>query len=229
MVPAPARRPTRAPVAAGRPPAAAHGPDQPPRPHRAPETPGAPRTAGPGRRARSARLGATAVLVCIALAATGATAGSAVDRAADSTTDTDRSALYRGPLLRTLDVRRPFEAPPQRWAAGHRGVDLAAQEGEVVVAPATGVVTFAGTVVDRGVLTITHPDGRRSSLEPVRPLAVAGTPVAAGDVVAVVAGPAHCAPLACLHWGVREDETYVDPLALLPGAGPVVLLPAPSR
>ncbi|GAA4625532.1 hypothetical protein GCM10023113_18930 [Cellulomonas oligotrophica] len=192
-----------------------HGPGQPPRAH------------------RRARRGAAAVLVCAALAVTGAAAGSAAGRSADggpaTTSAQDGFVLYRGPLLRALEVQRPFEAPPQRWAAGHRGADLAAQDGDAVVAPATGVVTFAGTVVDRGVLTITHPDGRRSSVEPVRPVAAVGTAVAAGDVVAVVAGPAHCAPLPCLHWGVREGETYVDPLALLPGAGPVVLLPAHDR
>ncbi|TQL04549.1 peptidoglycan DD-metalloendopeptidase family protein [Cellulomonas sp. SLBN-39] len=220
MTPAPHDRPTR------------------PRPTRPVGT--APRPApsrqgsAPAQRAhRRARRGASAVLVCAALAVTGAAAGSAAGPQAGSTAATtsaeDGAVLYRAPVLRTLDVQRPFEAPPQPWAAGHRGVDLAARDGEAVVAPAAGVVTFAGTVVDRGVLTITHPDGRRSSVEPVRPVAAVGTAVAAGDVVAVVTGPAHCPPLTCLHWGVREGKTYVDPLTLLPGAGPVVLLPARDR
>lgn len=118
-----------------------------------------------------------------------------------------------------------FRAPPQRWAPGHRGVDLAAQVGVSVRAPAAGVVSFSGWVVDRGVITLTHPDGLRTSLEPVEATVAVGTAVAAGDVVGVVQdASSHCRPV-CLHWGVRRGDTYLDPLDLLPGGGPVVLLP----
>jgi hypothetical protein len=34
----------------------------------------------------------------------------------------------------------------------------------------------------------------------------------------------HCVPLACLHWGRRRGEAYLDPLLLL-RAGPARLLP----
>ncbi|MBO1751550.1 M23 family metallopeptidase [Actinotalea sp. BY-33] len=132
------------------------------------------------------------------------------------------SSTYRAPVDGT--VVRLFDPPPVRWAAGHRGVDLAAGPGDAVMSPSDGVVTFAGRVVDRGVLTVTHPDGRRSSFEPVVAVVVVGQVVAAGEVVATVApDPVHCAST-CLHWGVREGDEYVDPLSLLPGAEPVVLL-----
>ncbi|WP_307844812.1 M23 family metallopeptidase [Actinotalea solisilvae] len=124
-------------------------------------------------------------------------------------------------------VRSRFDPPAQRWAAGHRGVDLDAPAGTTVVAPAAGTVVVAGPVVDRHVLTLLHDDGRRSSLEPVVAAVAVGARVEAGAVVGSVEPPpaaTHCAPR-CLHWGVREGERYVDPLALLPGAGPVVLLP----
>ena len=115
--------------------------------------------------------------------------------------------------------------PAQPWAAGHRGIDLDAEAGSPVLAPAAGTVTVAGTVVDRGVVTILHADGRRSSLEPVSPAVVVGQQVAAGDVVGTVSGErSHCAGT-CLHWGVREGLDYLDPLTLLPSGGPVVLLP----
>lgn len=126
----------------------------------------------------------------------------------------------------TLTVLRPFERPPQRWAAGHRGVDLAAGPGEPVRAPADGTVAFAGVVVDRRVLAIAHPDGRRSSLEPVDSDLSPGAVVRQGDLVGhVEPGSTHCPPLSCVHWGVREGESYLDPLTLIAGRGPVVLLP----
>lgn len=96
-----------------------------------------------------------------------------------------------------------------------------------MLAPGPGTVSFAGTVAGRGVVTVTHPDGLRSSLEPVTPSLTVGDAVRGGDVVGVVADtPGHCAPSSCVHWGVRDGETYVDPLLLLRG-GPSVLLPGP--
>ena len=132
---------------------------------------------------------------------------------------------YRAPVPTAVRLLRPFAAPAQPWAAGHRGVDLALDEGGTVLSPAAGTVVVAARVVDRGVVTVAHPDGRRSSLEPVAPAVVAGQQVAAGDPLGALSGErSHCAP-ACLHWGVREGTRYVDPLTLLPGGGPVVLLP----
>ncbi|MFS0705062.1 M23 family metallopeptidase, partial [Cellulomonas sp. 179-A 9B4 NHS] len=130
------------------------------------------------------------------------------------------------PVGPPAQLARAFEAPPERWAAGHRGVDLLAPAGADVVAPADGTVSFAGHVVDRGVVTVLHPDGRRSSVEPVVPLVAVGDVVRAGDRLGTVATGGHCAGT-CLHWGVREGDRYVDPWSLLPGAGPVVLLPVP--
>ncbi|WP_296666040.1 M23 family metallopeptidase [Demequina sp.] len=122
-----------------------------------------------------------------------------------------------------------FVPPPQRWAAGHRGIDLAAAPYQAVVAPADGIVAFAGPVVGRGVITIDHGGGLISSLEPVENAAAAGTPVGRGEPVAVVAQTAgHCAPATCVHWGVRVDGAYVDPLDLLMGFGPVRLMPIRS-
>lgn len=135
-----------------------------------------------------------------------------------------RGIAYGLPV--TGRVQRLFAAPATRWAAGHRGVDLEAAPGTPIRAPAEGVVAFSGLVVDRTVLTLRHPDGRRSSLEPLADVLPEGTAVAAGDVVGLVADvPRHCAPTPCVHWGVREGpDAYVDPLGLV-DPGPVVLLP----
>ena len=135
-------------------------------------------------------------------------------------------AGYTFPLAGEPAVRRPFNAPAEQWSPGHRGVDLAAGFGAEVLAPADGIVTFAGTVVDRGVVTVQHPDGLRSSLEPVAWSVAAGVRVSRGQPVGTVqAAHGHCAPASCLHWGVRRGERYLDPFGLLAPNGPVVLLP----
>lgn len=138
-------------------------------------------------------------------------------------------------------VERSFDPPEEAWGAGHRGVDLTAPVGSPVLSPGPGVVTFAGQVARRGVVVVTHPDGLRSSLEPVVASVPVGTAVAAGATIGVVEGgaagggdagggdhatPNHCAPGSCVHWGVRRGERYIDPLSLL-DRPPIVLLPGP--
>src|SRR5206468_4509956 len=134
-------------------------------------------------------------------------------------------AAYRWPLDGTPAVVRPFVPPPLPWLPGHRGVDLAAVAGATVRAAGAGVVHFAGPVAGRGVVSVDHAGGLRTTYEPVRPLVRAGQPVRAGDPIGVLmAGHAGCPVAACLHWGLRRDETYLDPLSLL-GVGRVRLLP----
>ena len=73
---------------------------------------------------------------------------------------------------------------------------------------------------------VAHADGLRSTFEPVTASVGRGDPVAAGDVVGTLAaGPGHCAPAGCVHWGVLRGDVYLDPLALLGQAAPIVLLP----
>ncbi|WP_226344623.1 murein hydrolase activator EnvC family protein [Agilicoccus flavus] len=122
-------------------------------------------------------------------------------------------------------VLRRFDPPAQRWSAGHRGVDLAAAPGAPVRAPADGVVAFAGVVAGRGVLSIDHADGLRSTFEPVVADVPAGRAVRRGDVVGrVAAAPAHGVAGSSVHVGARRGRDYVDPLLLL-GTVEIVLLP----
>lgn len=147
-------------------------------------------------------------------------------------------------------IGRRFDPPAVAWGAGHRGVDLHAPPGASVVSPAPGVVAFAGRVAGKGVVSIDHAGGLRSTYEPVGALVTAGQTVGRGQVVGVLLGesaPAdagtapeargrvpsasrrrgpvgHCSPDTCLHWGVRRNGTYLDPLSLV--APPrIVLLP----
>lgn len=134
---------------------------------------------------------------------------------------------WRAPVEPVVVVE-PFDGPAVPWAAGHRGVDLDAPVGTPVRAPRGGVVTFAGVVVDRPVLTVRHDDGLRSSVEPVAASVAVGDRVTAGSVVGTVtADRSHCDP-ACVHWGVRDGDVYLDPMLLLRG-GPVVLLARGGR
>lgn len=110
-----------------------------------------------------------------------------------------------------------FDPPDVRWGAGHRGVDVAGSVGEVVVSPSDGVVTFAGDVAGRPVVVITHDD-RRSTFEPVVASVAVGTAVRAGDPIGTLAAGHACPAEACLHWGLRRGETYLDPLSLVAAA-----------
>lgn len=119
-------------------------------------------------------------------------------------------------------IVRPFIAPATPYAAGHRGIDIAAPS-PTITAPAAGTVSFAGVVVDRPVLSIRHPGGVVSSYEPVTTDLVAGDIIAPGQPLgSIVAG--HCSST-CLHLGVRVDGNYVSPLVMLGGIAPAVLLP----
>jgi len=119
-------------------------------------------------------------------------------------------------------VVRQYIAPKTPYSAGHRGVDLAAPTG-TVYAPTDGVVHFAGTVVDRPVLSIEHAGGVLTSYEPITTTLIAGDPVERGQLIGTVL-PGHCAS-PCLHFGVRVLGEYASPLAWLGGIEPAILLP----
>lgn len=155
---------------------------------------------------------------------------------------------YRSPTAESRPrVIRPFEKPAQRWSAGHRGVDLAVPENDRrVYAPAPGKVVFSGTVVNRKVLVIAHPDGRRSTFEPMDETLPVGTTVTAGDVIGTVAvtasgnseRPYRRCSTPCLYWGVRQggargdgsgkEAEYINPMSLLGSKKPSILLPVPG-
>lgn len=130
----------------------------------------------------------------------------------------------------SVEVVRDFRSPPNRYGPGHRGVDLRASPGEAVLAAASGTVEYAGFVVDRHVIAIGHGNGLSTTYEPVLPEVTTGQSVERGEIIgAVTRGHPECAaktPRTCLHWGLREHETYLDPLLRL-ATGHVRLLPWP--
>jgi hypothetical protein len=142
----------------------------------------------------------------------------------------------QGPVLRAFR----FDSDP--YGAGlHRGIDLGAPSGAVVVAPVSGTVTFAGSVPTAGkTLTIQTGDGYSATLVHLGSLGIGrGAAVTEGDQVGTV-GPSGVAelPVPYVHLGVRrtdEPQGYLDPLLFLPplavappAAPPPPQDPAPS-
>jgi murein DD-endopeptidase MepM/ murein hydrolase activator NlpD len=140
------------------------------------------------------------------------------------TTAAAAEAAWTWPVGPPVVMLEPFRAPPTPYAAGHRGIDLAAAPGDAVRAAADGVVSFAGPVAGRPVVSIDHGDGVVSSIEPVSSSVAAGDAVGEGEPVGAVATGGHCDG-ACVHFGVRVHGRYVSPLLFLGGVPRAVLLP----
>ncbi len=128
------------------------------------------------------------------------------------------------PLQPQPQVVRAFDPPDTPFGSGHRGVDLAGSVGQPVLAALAGRVTFASLLAGRGVVVVDHGP-TRTTYEPVAADVTVGQSVPRGGRIGtlLLAG-SHCFPRACLHWGWRRGETYLDPL-LLVGGGPIRLLP----
>ncbi|KFI57125.1 M23 family metallopeptidase [Bifidobacterium choerinum] len=104
-----------------------------------------------------------------------------------------------------------FDGPAQVWLAGHRGVDIEADEGTTLVAPADGTVSFAGKVGGKSVVSIAHGAWTLTFEPAVTALAV-GTEVHRGRPFGTVSGSSDHCDGACVHWGVRTTgRRYVDP------------------
>jgi murein DD-endopeptidase MepM/ murein hydrolase activator NlpD len=150
-----------------------------------------------------------------ALAAVLTPGASAADSAATGSTPAP-ARLWTVPLGGDVRVTRAFDPPSSAYGAGHRGVDLAGRPGQPVLAAGAGVVLFAGMVAGRPVISIGHANGLRTTYEPVDPSVAAGQVVARGSPIGAVAtGHAGCPSDACLHWGLRRGDLYLDPLGLL--------------
>lgn len=121
-------------------------------------------------------------------------------------------------------IARGYAAPAHEYGPGHRGIDLEAVGGPEVRAPAAGVVAFVGSIAGRGIVTIDHGDGLVTTLEPVVPGVEVGASVERGQEVAVLSVGGHAAT-GTLHFGVRRDGEYINPLLLLGGIPRAVLLP----
>lgn len=112
-----------------------------------------------------------------------------------------------------------FDPPDTPFGAGHRGIDIATVVGTPVRAVAAGVVTFAGPVGGRLFATLDHGAGLESTYSFLDALVVRrGDVVSRGQTIAR-SGTGHSGDVVPnLHFGVKLDDAYVDPLDYL---GPV--------
>ena len=116
----------------------------------------------------------------------------------------------RGPVI------RGFDAPEDPFGAGHRGIDIAASIGTVVVAPAAGTVAFAGKVGGYLFVTLDHGGEVFSTYSWISATSVRrGDSVTAGQPFAVTGAGHPGSSVPHLHFGVRHAGAYVDPLLYL--------------
>lgn len=120
--------------------------------------------------------------------------------------------VWSPPAGNTLRIAAFYALPRGPYNAGHRGIDLEAEHGQIIRAPVTGVVAFVGDVVDRPVLSIRVAERSNIvlSLEPVRSDLKAGDEIRRGQAIGTLASGGHCQ--SCLHLGVRVNNEYVNPL-----------------
>lgn len=134
-----------------------------------------------------------------------------------------RSAVsYRPPVA--APVSDHFRAPTSPYGPGNRGIEYATRPGGTAGSIGAGAVVFAGRVAGRGVVTVSHADGLRSSLTGLAVVLVAvGERVEAGDVLGTTT--------TVLHLGVRRGADYLDPATLFGVDGTrshAVLVPVPA-
>ncbi|ERK57584.1 peptidase, M23 family [Oscillibacter sp. KLE 1728] len=118
----------------------------------------------------------------------------------------------------TISLSNPYGAP--RWQPGgktcetHTGIDIAAPEGEAVLAAAGGTVVESGYDVERGnYVVIDHGDGLSTLYGQCRDFTVEeGDTVRAGEMIGAV-GKTGMATGAHLHFEVRQDGEPQNPVA----------------
>jgi len=142
------------------------------------------------------------------------TRGVALASSIDGSETTPAYGTYAWPV--NGPVIRPFEPPPDPYAAGHRGIDIAVPFGTPMVAAQDGTVAFAGWVGGQLFISIDHADGVRTTYS-----WISAVSVKKGDVVrkgSVIGATGHGHPDVAtphLHFGARIGSTYIDPMLLL--------------
>ncbi|QIM18662.1 M23 family metallopeptidase [Leucobacter coleopterorum] len=170
----------------------------------------------PIHRTRRTRSALAAAALCTALLYIGTTASASPLPTETTSVSPASFELWVPPIGSHLTVLGPYLEPPTPYTSGHRGIDLPAGPGLSVRAPASGTVTFVGSVVDRGVLSVRVDEHTVLSFEPIRSDLREGDAVSAGQLLGTVSSGGHCFD-ECLHLGVRVEGDYVNPLRYFRG------------
>ena len=116
----------------------------------------------------------------------------------------------------TGPVIRGYDPPDSPYGSGHRGIDIAAAVGTPVLAAESGVVSFAGPVGGRLFVSVDHGSGVVSSYSYLSLVQVRKGDLVARGATLGRSGSGHAGVTpAHLHFGVRVEGAYADPMAFL--------------
>lgn len=119
----------------------------------------------------------------------------------------DELLVFERPV--DADVSDPFRPPEGPYGPGNRGIEYHTDVGDTVRASATGEVSFAGLVAKELYVTLDHGGGVFSSYSYLSRISVTqGQRVSQGDVIGLTGER-------LLHFGVRVDGEYVDPMTFV--------------
>jgi murein DD-endopeptidase MepM/ murein hydrolase activator NlpD len=122
-------------------------------------------------------------------------------------------------------VIRGYDPPDSPYGSGHRGIDIAASLGTPVVAVEAGVVSFAGPVGGQLFVSVDHGAGIVSSYSYLSLVQVHKGDVVARGFTLGRSGSGHVGETpAHLHFGVRVDGSYADPMTFLEPPSVVALI-----
>ena len=124
-----------------------------------------------------------------------------------------------------FQVQREFLGPVSIYGPGHRGLDFAIEEEQQVTAPANGLITFSGAIVNRNIVTLRTRSGYLISFEQVCSKREAGEFVEQGQLLgqfcSISEDYGHCDN--CVHFSVRGKNGYLNPKLFFGGLLPSVL------
>jgi len=116
----------------------------------------------------------------------------------------------------TGPVIRGYDPPDDPYGSGHRGIDIATPAGTPVRAADAGTITFAGTVGGQLFVTVNHGGGLASTYSWVSELRVRKNDVVGRGQVIALSGAGHPGSVTPhLHFGVKLNGGYADPMAYL--------------
>jgi len=121
----------------------------------------------------------------------------------------------KGPISGVYGSQRILNGEPRQ---PHYGVDIAAPEGSIVVAPAAGIVRLAEPdfFLTGGTVILDHGFGVNSTLIHMRKLLVkSGDRLEQGDPIGEVGAKGRVTG-PHLHWGMNWGDVRLDPALLLP-------------
>lgn len=130
------------------------------------------------------------------------------------------------PIPDSSRITSGFGYRGKRKIKHHNGIDIGAPRGSQIIASESGVVSYSGWMKGYGLVTIVdHSQGVETVYAHAKKnLTVVGDEVTKGDTIAYVGSTGRSTGYH-LHFEIRVDNEYVDPLAYIPSANTVATHP----